>query len=151
MHTLQTFIIEDSPVIRDSLVDTLQELGPITVVGVAEDEATAVSWLTTEGRVFDLVIVDLFLRSGSGLGVIRAMRDARREHKLVVLSNYASPEMRHTCLGLGADRVFDKSTEIEALLHYCVGLAASGDDGVDAGAPDGGTPQRSLETGRQVP
>lgn len=141
MHTLQTYIIEDSPVIRDSLIDTLQELGPITVVGVAEDEATAVDWLTSEGRVFDLVIVDLFLRSGSGLGVIRAMRNARRTHKLVVLSNFASPEMRHTCIGLGADRVFDKSTEIEALLQYCVGLAANGSDGAAAASPDDGAPR----------
>ncbi|MDP3224506.1 MAG: hypothetical protein Q8M96_15340 [Rubrivivax sp.] len=41
----------------------------------------------------------------------------------VVLSNYATEAMRVRCLELGADGVFDKSTEIDALLHYCNELA----------------------------
>ncbi|MGZ8260491.1 MAG: hypothetical protein ACXWUL_08070, partial [Caldimonas sp.] len=43
--------------------------------------------------------------------------------KLVVLSNYATPDMRRKCLELGADRVFDKSNEIDALILYCCRLA----------------------------
>jgi hypothetical protein len=34
--------------------------------------------------------------------------------------------MRAKCLALGADRVFDKSTEIDALIQYCDRLAADG-------------------------
>lgn len=123
MHTLKTYIIEDSPVIRDSLVEALQELGPIAVVGVADGEHDALAWLQDPANACDLVIVDLFLRSGSGLGVLRAMRHAPRGPSLVVLSNYTGDEMRRTCLELGAVRVFDKSTEIEALLQYCTLLA----------------------------
>ena len=33
--------------------------------------------------------------------------------------------MRRACLALGAERVFDKSTEIDALVQYCADLAAS--------------------------
>ena len=43
--------------------------------------------------------------------------------KLVVLSNYATPDMRRKCLELGAERVFDKSNEIDALILYCCRLA----------------------------
>ena len=43
--------------------------------------------------------------------------------KVVVLSNYATPDMRRKCLELGADRVFDKSNEIDALILYCCRLA----------------------------
>ena len=46
--------------------------------------------------------------------------------KLVVLSNYATPDMRRKCLELGADRVFDKSNEIDALILYCCRLADGG-------------------------
>jgi hypothetical protein len=42
---------------------------------------------------------------------------------LVVLSNYATPDMRRKCLDLGASRVFDKSNEIDALILYCARLA----------------------------
>jgi DNA-binding NarL/FixJ family response regulator len=45
---------------------------------------------------------------------------------MVVLSNYATPDVRATCMALGAQQVFDKSTEIDALILYCQTLAASG-------------------------
>ena len=34
-----------------------------------------------------------------------------------------APDMRRKCLELGADRVFDKSNEIDALILYCCRLA----------------------------
>ena len=128
MQELKTYIVEDSPVIRESLIATLEELGPVKVVGTAEDEATAVRWLAHAGHVADLVIVDIFLKGGSGLGVLRAEHDSEinPQRKMVVLSNYATPDMRRKCLALGADRVFDKSNDIDALIKYCGNLAARG-------------------------
>ena len=41
---------------------------------------------------------------------------------MIVYSNYATTAMRQRCLELGADAVFDKSTEIEQLLEYCMNL-----------------------------
>ena len=128
MPPLKTYIVEDSPVIRENLIATLEELGPVQVVGMAEDEATAVQWLTRPSNHFDLVIVDIFLKSGSGLGVLRAANTLTKRQKVVVLSNYATPDMRRKCLELGADRVFDKSNEIDALVLYCDRLA-SGETG----------------------
>jgi DNA-binding NarL/FixJ family response regulator len=121
--TLSIYLIEDSPVIRENLIATLEELAPVRVVGVAADEATAVHWLQQPDRPPHLVIVDLFLDSGSGLGVLRAARALPHRHKLVVLTNYATPEMRRACLELGAEHVYDKSHDIDALLQYCRTLA----------------------------
>jgi DNA-binding NarL/FixJ family response regulator len=123
MSLLTTFIVEDSPVIRDSLIGTLEELGPVNVAGWADDEAGAVQWLGQPGHEVDLVIVDIFLKGGSGLGVLRAARAMSLRAHLVVFSNYATTDMRQRCLQLGADRVFDKSGEIEALIDYCNRLA----------------------------
>lgn len=121
---LNIYLVEDSPVIRENLVATLEELVSAKVVGTAVDEATAVSWLSDLDHPVDLVIVDIFLQSGSGLGVLRAAQAMPQRYRLVVLSNYATPVMRRNCLALGADRVFDKSNEIEVLIEYCVSLAA---------------------------
>ena len=126
MPSLKTYIVEDSQVIRDSLIATLEELVPVSVVGTAEDEASAVAWLTRAGNEADLVIVDIFLKSGSGMGVLRTMQQMRMGRKVVVLSNYATQDVRRKCLELGADRVFDKSNEIDALMAYC-GALANGD------------------------
>jgi DNA-binding NarL/FixJ family response regulator len=139
MQQLQTYIVEDSPVIRKSLIATLEELVPIHVIGTAEDETTAVQWLNQPDHDVDLLIVDIFLKGGSGLGVLRAAKELKQCHTLVVLSNYATPDMRRKCQELGADRIFDKSNEIEALIEYCGQLATSkssktGEPGHD-GAP----------------
>ena len=123
MTQLRAFIVEDSPVIRENLVAALEEMAPIRVIGSAEDESGAISWLSRPENRCDLVVVDIFLKSGSGLGVLKAATALPAEVKLVVLSNYATPDMRRKCLELGADRVFDKSNEIDALILYCARLA----------------------------
>ncbi|MCV2356508.1 response regulator [Paucibacter sp. B2R-40] len=125
---LKTYIVEDSPVIRENLIATLEELGPIEVVGTAEDESSALQWMNQNLHSFDLAIVDIFLKQGSGIGVLNAAGAMPGHHTLVVLSNYATLEMRRKCLELGAARVFDKSNEIDDLLDYCCRLAA-GDTG----------------------
>lgn len=124
-QTLPVYLVEDSPLIRENLIDTLEEMAPVTVVGSADTEGAATAWLEAHDAPQEcrLVIVDIFLKGGSGLGVLRAMADPRGARKVVVLSNYATPEMRQRCLELGADRVFDKSDEIDALVDYCDELA----------------------------
>ena len=124
MPPLKTYIVEDSPVIRENLIAALEELVPLQVVGTAEDEATAVRWLSDPHTACDLLIVDIFLKGGSGLGVLSATSAFREPMKRVVLSNYATPDMRRKCAALGASRVFDKSNEIDALIEYCEELAA---------------------------
>ena len=124
--TLRVFLVEDSAVIRSNLVAALEELAPVDVIGFAEDENTAISWVRTHPQGCDLLVIDIFLKQGSGLTVLREAAHFR--YGKVVLSNYATPDVRRTCLKLGADRVFDKSNEIEALVEFCARFDA-GDTG----------------------
>ena len=128
MHTIKTYIVEDSQLIRESLIATLEELAPVQVVGTADDETSAVAWLSLSANQCDLAVVDIFLKSGSGLGVLRSVKNVLPQRRLVVLSNYATPELRRKCLELGADRVFDKSNDIDALIRYCIRFAAGESD-----------------------
>jgi DNA-binding NarL/FixJ family response regulator len=104
------------------------------VVGTADDENSALDWLSRPENACELVVVDIFLKSGSGLGVLKTAAAVASPPKLIILSNYATPDMRRKCLELGADRVFDKSNEIDALILYCCRLA------------DGGTGSGELES-----
>ena len=121
---LRTFFVEDNPTIRENLIGTLEELAEVQAIGCAETEDEGKAWLTAHAAQWDLAIVDLFLRQGSGLGVLAACRDRASEQKMVVLSNYATPDVRRRCAQLGVDAVFDKSGDIEALVDYCRELAA---------------------------
>ena len=121
MSILKTYIVEDSSVIRHNLIAALEELAPVTVVGTAEDQDTAIAWLADRKHECDLVIIDIFLKGGSGLGVLEAAHAMPRTLSLVVLSNYATPGMRRKCIGMGAKRVFDKSQEIDDLVAFCSG------------------------------
>jgi two-component system, OmpR family, response regulator len=119
---IKTYIVEDSPVILDNLIATLEETAPVKVLGHADGERAALAWLQGEGLGCDLVIVDLFLREGSGIEVLKALEKSGHPATRVVLSNYATPETRQRCLALGASRVFDKSSELDALIDYCQAL-----------------------------
>lgn len=117
---LKTYIVEDNPTIRENLIDTLEELAGVTIVGTAEAENESKDWLIENRDEWDLAIVDLFLKQGSGLGVLAACRDRPSRQKVVVLSNYATLDIRQRCAQLGVDAVFDKSNEIDALVDYCI-------------------------------
>jgi DNA-binding NarL/FixJ family response regulator len=64
-------------------------------------------------------VVDVFLKQGSGLGVLRSCKQRNANQRAVVLSNYVNADIRARCTALGADAVFDKSKELEAFFDYC--------------------------------
>jgi DNA-binding NarL/FixJ family response regulator len=119
MCPVRAFIVEDNPVILKDLVTTLEELTPVRVVGTASTESDAVRELEQRKDDLDLVIVDIFLASGSGLGVLARAQALNLPVRRVVLTNYPSPDMRQRCADLGADRLFDKSRELDELITYC--------------------------------
>ncbi|MCG2591974.1 response regulator [Ramlibacter sp. XY19] len=116
---LRAFIVEDSSTIRDNLIETLKDLAGVDPVGMAETEHEGKRWLAANAD-WDVAIVDLFLRQGSGMNVVEAARQRRPGQQVVVLSNHATRDVRWRCAQLGADAVFDKSNEIEALVEYCL-------------------------------
>ena len=130
-RTLKTYIVEDNATIRENLVGTLEELTRVSAIGHSETEADARRWLVDHADDWDLTIVDLFLKQGSGLGVLQELMQRRATQKVVVLSNYATPDIRKRCAQLGADAVFDKSNEIDALVDFCSTLSSQ--SGVAAG------------------
>ena len=124
MDKVRTFIVEDSSVVLENLIAALEENAPIAVIGVAQDESSAVDWLNSADHACDLVIVDIFLKTGTGLGVLKGTTGLAPLTKRVVLSNHATPEIRVKCLELGADEVFDKSNQLDEMLSYCNRLGA---------------------------
>ena len=116
---LVTYLVEDSATIRENLISTLEEVAPVKVVGFAETEHEASAWLSEHNGDWKLAIVDLFLKQGSGLGVLKGCQNRNDDQKVVVLTNYATSDIRRRCAELGSDAVFDKSNELEELMDFC--------------------------------
>jgi DNA-binding NarL/FixJ family response regulator len=110
--------VEDNAEIQENLVGALEELTCVRVVGGSATEDGALDWLARNAG-WDMLIVDLFLKGGSGMRLVQRVQRARPDQKIIVFSNYVNASVRKRCAQLGVDAVFDKSTEIDALVDYC--------------------------------
>lgn len=122
---LITYLAEDNETISRSLIEALRELCEVEVTALGTTQAEASGWLASHDGLWDLAIVDLFLKQGTGLGVLAGCRNRKPYQKVVVLTNYATTEVRRRAGELGADAVFDKSSELEQLFAYCTDQTAN--------------------------
>lgn len=121
---LITYLAEDNETIARNLIETLKELCEVEVTALGTTQVEASQWLAAHDGQWDLAIVDLFLKQGTGLAVLAGCRNRKPRQKVVVLTNYATTEVRRRASELGADAVFDKSSELEKLFAYCTDQTA---------------------------
>ena len=123
LKPLKVFLVEDSPLIRERLRESLDATGRIEVVGHADSEHGATAALS--GTPWDALVLDLRLREGTGIGVLRAL--AHDGHasgkKVIVYTNYALPRLRDQCTKLGADHVLDKGADYDRLRDLLEAMA----------------------------
>jgi DNA-binding NarL/FixJ family response regulator len=115
-HRVRVFLVEDSPLIRKRIVDSLDSIGGFEVIGFSESEEEAVETIADVQP--DVVITDIRLKQGNGIEVVRQVRlkPGSVQPKIYVLSNYAYPEYKRQCELVGADDFFDKSSEYDRFL-----------------------------------
>lgn len=120
---IRAFIVDDSPLVRKNLAEALEEVGPVVVLGGADSESSAVAWLAANSFQCDLVVIDISLTAGSALSVLRYARALPTPLALVVLTDYVTADTCIRCLELGARRIFDKTSQFDDLIGYCVRLS----------------------------
>lgn len=117
--TFPIFLVEDDPKLRETIGEAINNICDARVVGTAETEAQAIAWLNDHHGAWRLAVLDLFLKSGTGFGVLERLTPRDRE-QVIVLTNSATAENRNRCLALGALAVYDKTSEFEAFLDHCL-------------------------------
>jgi DNA-binding NtrC family response regulator len=114
-----TILVEDSNDIRHLLQSMMQELWNAEICAIARTSKDAISAIhRCDGR-WNLLVLDLFLKEGSGLDVLKVCQRRPAHQHVVVLTNYPSAELRAKCLNLGAEEVFDKTTELDEFFNCC--------------------------------
>ena len=122
---LRVVIVEDSAIIRARLTESLLEIPNVEIVGQVESESDAMAVLRQQQ--WDVAVLDLQLKQGTGLGVLKALNRTLRppNARIIVFTNFAFPQYRERSMALGADYFFDKSREFHRVREVLAGMAAA--------------------------
>ena len=116
---MKVLLIEDEPELRRSVLAYLHDQG--FVLEVAKDFPEAME--KTGMFTYDAVLVDITLPKGSGLDVVRALRQKNPETGIIIISAKGSLDDKVKGLELGADDYLAKPfhlPELVARLHALV-------------------------------
>ena len=112
---MDVLVVDDAAAIRSRLRTLFADVRGIESVLEASNLAEARQLLAEQTP--DVVVLDLHLRSGNGLELLKDLKLERSEIRVIVLTNDATDHHRRSCTALGADYFFDKSTQFEAVLQ----------------------------------
>ncbi|MFZ6800339.1 response regulator [Undibacterium sp. Di24W] len=110
---MNLFIVEDSLLIQNRLVRFIEELPDISIVGITTDIVSAYDKILNAHA--DAMILDIQLRDGNGLVLLKKIKTTHPEIRVVVLSNHSNDANRMQALRAGADSFLDKSTDFEQI------------------------------------
>jgi len=120
---LRVFLVEDSELVRQRIEAELASIPGLLAVGHAASADEAIDAILLAHP--DVVLLDLRLRAGNGMNVLRALHASAPEIDVYLCSSYAGEPYRGMALRLGAAGVFDKSTEFDRVKEVLALRAAS--------------------------
>jgi DNA-binding NarL/FixJ family response regulator len=99
--THQIFIVEDHPIMRQSLRDFLGDLDRVTVCGSASSAEEALELLPGQTQP-DLIMVDVSLPGISGIELVITLKDRGISAKCLMLSGHSEPAYAFRAMEAGA-------------------------------------------------
>ena len=121
-ESCRVLIVDDHPLFRRGLVQLLRTIPAFVLVGEAASGAEGLA-LARELRP-DLILLDLNMRDGDGLDMLRGLRTARSEARVVMVTVSDSGEDVVAALRGGVEGYLLKDMEPEAMLEALQDVAA---------------------------
>jgi DNA-binding NarL/FixJ family response regulator len=122
---IRVLLVDDHPLFRRTLAETLHEEDGLVVVGECEDGSEVVE--AAERLRPDVVFMDLSMPEMDGLAATQALRAARSEARVIVLTGEGN-RARTDAMAAGAHALVPKDTRLHALLRCVRTVAGSGTD-----------------------
>jgi DNA-binding NarL/FixJ family response regulator len=123
LKVIRVVIADDSCVIRCRLAQKISKLRGIIVARESDDVASTIEAIHAVHP--NVVILDIQMPGGSGIDVLKQMKEEQNDVIIIVLTNYPLSPLRKKCFELGADYFFDKTTEFEKVSEVLKQLSAS--------------------------
>ena len=119
---ITVYIVEDSPDVRDALVDLLGDVEDVDVVGSAENAPNAISGILRARP--DFVVLDYQLIDSNAVDVLRAVHPVLPETSFIVLTNHANKAYERVCTAAGAGWFLQKNRDFAKVKDIVAHLAA---------------------------
>ena len=116
-------VVDDEPMVCSAVARLLDCDPRLAVCGEAESEPQALERLRSSKA--DLAVVDLALKEGTGLRLIKRLRRSRPKLKVLVMSMFGCPDYVTHAFVAGADGYVAKDEAAEKLLE-AIALVMSG-------------------------
>ena len=121
--SLRVLIVDDEPLIRWSLSETLIESGHL--VSEAGDAETAMRTLTGGRGPFDVVLLDYHLPDSHDLALLSTIRRVAPDTAVIMMTAFGTPEMSDAALRIGAYRVVPKPFEVHDMANLVLDAYAA--------------------------
>ena len=118
----RVLICDDHEVVREGLRGLISRQTTMSVVGEAGTVAESIQAAARAKP--DVVIMDVRLPDGSGVEACRAIREARPETKVIMLTSYADDEALFASIIAGASGYLLKQTRGQAVVDAITAVAA---------------------------
>ena len=110
---LSILVVDDEPLIRWSLAETLADCGHHVVE--AGDAQAAVQAVNASAQPFDVVLLDFRLPDSNDLSLLARLRLLAPASRIIMMTAFGAPEVLQGALDLGATQVVSKPFEITDL------------------------------------
>jgi DNA-binding NarL/FixJ family response regulator len=115
MSRSRILLVDDHPMIREGIEDLISDQADLEWCGAAADAPEA--FQAVQDKQPDLVVVDLTLPRGSGLELIKQLRAASGDIRILVFSMHDEKLYAERCLAAGAMGYVSKQESPERLLE----------------------------------
>ena len=112
---MKVFLVDDSKLLREKLIEMLTEFSSVQVIGQASNSNDALRSIRKLKP--DIVVLDIHMPGGNGIGVISKIKLQNPSPTVIMFTNFPYPQYQDKCRDAGADYFFDKSTEFETLMN----------------------------------
>ena len=112
---MKVLIAEGSSSVREGFARLVSNMDGVRLVGKAQDIGEA--RILARQILPDLMILDVGLSSGSGMDLLKQIKQDVPDCTVFMITDFPHPFYRRRCMEAGAEYFFDKFTELDALME----------------------------------
>jgi DNA-binding NarL/FixJ family response regulator len=118
---LRVLVADDSTLVRAGVIDMINQIPEVEVVGHAEDGVQAIAM--ADQFIPDVAILDIRMPEKNGIQALEEIKRSHPQITVIMLTNFPYLPYRKKCLAAGADYFLEKSMEFNTVVQVLTDLS----------------------------